>query len=74
MLVLSRKEGETLCIGDDIRITVTRITGNKVRIGIETLSDISILRGELRENDFNEQEEMSSFSPGSSLRKKLIPA
>lgn len=74
MLVLSRKEGETLCIGDDIRITVTRITGNKVRIGIETLSDISILRGELKESDFNSEEELNTLSQKKTVRKKLVPA
>ncbi len=47
MLILSRKEGESLYIGDDIRITVTRVSGNKVRIGIESGNDLPILRSEL---------------------------
>lgn len=50
MLILSRKEGESLYIGDDIRVTITRVSGNKVRIGIESSNDLPILRSELIEN------------------------
>jgi carbon storage regulator len=48
MLVLSRKEGEKLMIGDDIVITVNRIAGHRVSIGIEAPPHIPITRGELR--------------------------
>ncbi len=48
MLVLSRKEGEKLIIGDDIVITVNRIAGNRVSIGIEAPPHVSITRGELQ--------------------------
>jgi carbon storage regulator len=47
MLVLTRKVGETLRIGDDIEITVTDISGDKVRIGIVAPAELKILRGEL---------------------------
>ncbi len=47
MLVLSRKEGEQLMIGDDIVLTINRINGNRVAIGIEAPRDVRILRGEL---------------------------
>ncbi len=47
MLVLTRKANETILIGDDIKITLVRVKGNAVRIGIEAPDDISILRGEL---------------------------
>lgn len=49
MLVLTRKEGERIRIGDDIVITVVRSGGDKVRIGIEAPSDKVILRSELKE-------------------------
>ena len=47
MLVLSRKEGEQLLIGDDIVLTINRISGNRVAIGIEAPRNVRILRGEL---------------------------
>jgi len=48
MLVLSRKVGERIWIGDDISITVVRITGGGVRIGIEAPSELAVVREELR--------------------------
>jgi len=47
MLVLSRKQGEQLMIGDDIVLTINRISGNRVAIGLEAPRDIRIVRGEL---------------------------
>jgi carbon storage regulator len=47
MLVLSRKEGEQLRIGDDIVVTVSRISGNRVAIGIEAPRSVRVVRGEL---------------------------
>lgn len=46
MLVLSRKRGERICIGDDVVITVVR-TGEKVRLGVEAPKDVKIVRAEL---------------------------
>ena len=47
MLVLSRKLGESLQIGDNITVTVLAVHGRVVRLGIEAPSDVRILRGEL---------------------------
>ncbi|MCD0460719.1 carbon storage regulator [Roseiconus lacunae] len=47
MLVLSRKAGEKLMIGDDVVLTINRISGNRVAIGIEAPKDVRIVRGEL---------------------------
>lgn len=47
MLVLSRKYGEKIRIGDDITITVVDIDRNKVRLGIEAPRDVPIYRTEL---------------------------
>lgn len=47
MLVLSRKEGEQLLIGDNIVLTINHLSGNRVAIGIEAPRDIRIVRGEL---------------------------
>ncbi len=61
MLVLSRKEGEKLVIGDNVVITVNRIAGNRVAIGIEAPREVAIVRGELAP-----QVEKSDKSAGSS--------
>lgn len=49
MLVLSRKQGEQIRIGDTIVITVQRLSGNRVSLGIEAPADCKIMRGELEE-------------------------
>lgn len=48
MLVLSRKEGEKLVIGDNITLVVSKISGNRVTVGIEAPADVKIFRGELQ--------------------------
>ena len=47
MLVLSRKRGQSVVIGNDIRIVVQRVNGNRVTLGIEAPAHVHILRGEL---------------------------
>jgi carbon storage regulator len=47
MLVLSRKVGETLLIGDGIKITINRIAGNRVTVGVQAPGNVKIIRGEL---------------------------
>ena len=48
MLVLSRKVGERIWIGEDISVTVVRITGGGVRIGIEAPHELPVVREELK--------------------------
>ena len=48
MLVLSRCEGEKILVGDDIVITVCRVNGGQVRIGIEAPREILVIREELK--------------------------
>jgi carbon storage regulator len=47
MLVLSRKPMQSLVIDQDVKITVIRVEGNQVRLGIEAPGHVRILRGEL---------------------------
>jgi carbon storage regulator len=47
MLVLSRKEGERIVIGDNITLVISKVNGNRVTIGIEAPRDIKVVRGEL---------------------------
>ena len=51
MLVLTRKLHERIRIGDSIEITVVRLTGNIVRIGVAAPAEMKVLRGELTEKD-----------------------
>lgn len=47
MLVLSRKPGETIKIGDDIEIRILEVKGDTIRVGINAPKTVDILRGEL---------------------------
>lgn len=47
MLVLTRKAGEELLIGDDIVITVLEVSGDAIKIGIDAPKDVKILRREI---------------------------
>ncbi|MFN7733452.1 MAG: carbon storage regulator [Pirellula sp.] len=47
MLILSRRESERVYLGEDIVLTIVRVNGDKVRIGVEAPPNIKILRTEL---------------------------
>lgn len=47
MLVLSRKPTQQIHIGDNVRITLLKVKGNQVRLGIEAPRNVKVLRGEL---------------------------
>lgn len=49
MLILSRKTGQSVHVGDNVTITVLKVRGNSVRIGIEAPNDVRVLRAELPE-------------------------
>ncbi len=48
MLILQRKEGESLLLGEDIEITVLAVETGRVRLAIQAPRDVTILRSELR--------------------------
>ncbi len=48
MLVLSRKVGEKILIGDNVSVTVVRLTGGGVRLGIEAPIEMPVIREELK--------------------------
>ncbi len=48
MLVLSRKVGERILIGDQVTVTVVRVTGGGVRLGIEAPPEMAVIREELQ--------------------------
>lgn len=49
MLILTRRVGETICIGDDITVTVLGVTGHQVRLGVAAPSDVAVDRSEVRD-------------------------
>lgn len=51
MLVLTRKVGEKIRVGDDIVVTLLEIKGNRVRLGVEAPLTVPVLRSELMEKD-----------------------
>jgi len=65
MLVLSRKVGERILIGEHVTVTVVRISGGGVRIGIEAPADMAVIREELSDPCVDE--------PASRQRTKVRP-
>ncbi|BAN69307.1 carbon storage regulator CsrA [endosymbiont of unidentified scaly snail isolate Monju] len=59
MLILTRRVGETLMIGDDVSVTVLGVKGNQVRIGVNAPRDVSVHREEIYERIKNEQQAKS---------------
>jgi len=49
MLILTRRVGETLMIGDNVSVTVLRVKGNQVRLGVNAPKDVSVHREEIFE-------------------------
>lgn len=56
MLILTRRVGETLMIGDEVTVTVLGVKGNQVRIGVNAPKDVTVHREEIYERIKREQQ------------------
>ena len=62
MLILTRKVGESVLIGDDISITVLSVRGNQVKLGVEAPKEVSVHREEIYQRIKQTQDEPSNGS------------
>jgi carbon storage regulator len=63
MLILTRRVGESVVIGDDIGVTILGVKGNQVRIGVTAPKDVTVHRQEIYERIKSEQEAQPPAEP-----------
>lgn len=71
MLILTRRVGETLMIGDSVTVTVLGVKGNQVRIGITAPKDVAVHREEIYQRIHGEEGDHRSDSPDNANREGL---
>lgn len=65
MLILTRRVGETVMIGNDVTVTVLGVKGNQVRVGVNAPRDVAVHREEIFERIKREGQDDGSSRPGS---------
>jgi carbon storage regulator CsrA len=63
MLILTRRVGERLCVGDEIKVTVLRVAGNQVKIGVEAPRSIAVHREEIYNRIQEEKNQQPAGAP-----------
>jgi carbon storage regulator len=74
MLVLSRRNGEAICIRDQVVITVLSIRGNRVQLGIEAPADVAVRRRELDSKDSRDRASSGGAMEGPAREAPLAEA
>lgn len=74
MLVLSRKESQRIRLGDSIVVTIVKISGDKVRVGIEAPADVLVLRDELEARSDAAKTAPPSAAPAPLASPAAMPA
>ncbi len=74
MLVLTRKSQERILIGEDITVTVVRVQGQSVRIGIDAPPEVAIRRGELASRGQQPGQGRVGVAPLTRLMASAVPA
>ena len=73
MLILTRRVGETVMIGNDVTVTVLGVKGNQVRIGVNAPRDVAVHREEIYERIKREEQE-GTAAPGQGRRwRRIVP-
>lgn len=63
MLILTRRVGETVVIGDEVTVTVLGVKGNQVRLGVNAPREVAVHREEIFERIKRERSEEDAVSP-----------
>jgi carbon storage regulator len=74
MLILTRRVGETVMIGNDVTVTILGVKGNQVRVGINAPKNVAVHREEIYERIKREQQGESHGEPVDSQPAEFLSA